>query len=164
MKQLFMLIPLVVLCCLGCQQDEEVTAVDVEADIQAIRDTVAELDAAFQTANVDGMMPFFSDDAVRIPPNSPAAVGKDAVRAFYEQMFNEISLKLEYIIQDIQVSGDLAVAHFTISYIATPKGEQVSFESKGNEIHVWKRQVDNSWKIIYLILSDENLVYPDQAE
>ena len=32
MKRLLMLIPLIILCCLGCQQGEEVAAVDVEAN------------------------------------------------------------------------------------------------------------------------------------
>ena len=38
MKTLLMVIPLVLLCCLGCQQGEEVAAVDDETDIQAIED------------------------------------------------------------------------------------------------------------------------------
>ena len=38
MKRLLMLIPLVLLCCLGCQQGGEVSTLDVEADIQAIKD------------------------------------------------------------------------------------------------------------------------------
>jgi nitrous oxide reductase accessory protein NosL len=36
MKRLLMLIPLVFLCCLGCQRGEEVTAADVEKDIQTM--------------------------------------------------------------------------------------------------------------------------------
>ncbi|MBN2243835.1 MAG: hypothetical protein JW793_14205 [Acidobacteria bacterium] len=38
MKRLWLVIPLVFLCCLGCQQGEEGTAVDVEADVQAVKD------------------------------------------------------------------------------------------------------------------------------
>ena len=48
MKSIFMVMPLVFLCCfaVGCQQGEEVPAVDVEADIQTIKDTAPELEHA----------------------------------------------------------------------------------------------------------------------
>lgn len=41
MKHLLMLIPLIFLCCIACQQDEEVPAVDMAADIQAEEDMAA---------------------------------------------------------------------------------------------------------------------------
>jgi hypothetical protein len=48
MKTLIMVIPLVFVCCFifGCQQSEQVAAVDNKAGIQAIKDIVAGINTA----------------------------------------------------------------------------------------------------------------------
>ena len=50
-----MIIPLVLLCCftVGCISRDEAAAVDVEADIQAIRDSIAELNAVVNAGDTD---------------------------------------------------------------------------------------------------------------
>jgi len=169
MKKLLMIIPLIFLFCFiaGCQQGEKVPVepkTDVEADIQAIKDLIVEFNAVFNSADIDKILPYYADDVVRIPSNSPATVGKDAIRASYEQMFTEITIQEEYVVEDVQVDGDLAVAHVTFTYIATPKGGQDSIKSNGNEIMALRKQDNSTWKFIYLIWSDERLIYPDQAE
>ena len=164
MKRLLMLIPLAFLCCLGCQQDQEVTATDVEADIQAIKFIVAELNTAVNTADINTIMSLYADDAVRIPSNKSAAIGKEAIQEGVQQMFDEISAQEKDVVRDVQVSGDLAVTHIISSAIITPKAGGEPSEYNGDWILVFKRQSDNAWKIIYSIWSDQSLVYPDQAE
>ena len=61
MKKLLMIIPLILLFCFaaGCQQGERVpveTKADVEADIQAIKDLIAEFNAVFNTADIDKIL------------------------------------------------------------------------------------------------------------
>ena len=83
MKKLLIFIPLVFLLCIafGCQQGEEVyvgSSVDVEADIQAIKDLVADFNVAFNTGDIDKVSFCHADEAKVIPPNSPILMGKDA--------------------------------------------------------------------------------------
>ena len=169
MKNTFMVIPLVFLFCLivGCQQGERVLVEqkpDVEADIQAIRDRVAELSAAIKAADIDRVMSLFADNAVRIPPNEPAQSGKEAIRNDFQQIFDEYTLQEDGVVADVNVSGDLAVIHLTYSGIATPKAGGESGKYHGNWIIIFEKKSDDTWKVIYSIWSDETLVYPDQAE
>ena len=111
MKRLLMLIPLALLCCLGCQQGEDVTAVDNEKDIQAIKDVVAEWEAAVNTGDTDKIMSLYANNSIRIPTNQPAIKGKEAIRSSYQQLFDKYNFQDKYLVEDVNVGGDLAVAH-----------------------------------------------------
>ena len=162
MKRLLMLIPF--LCCLGCQQGQEVASGDVESDIQAIKDVVAGWSAAFNAADVDKILSYYTDEVVRIPPNEPALVGKEAIRSKYQQAFDEYTAEGKDVVENVEVSVDLAVANTTYKYVVTSKSKQDSVETKGNEILVLKKQANGTWKFTYLIWSDEGLTKPPPTE
>ena len=169
MKKLLMVISLVFLFCItfSCEQGERVLVepkAEVEADIQAIKDIISELNAALNTGDSERYLPFYSDNIVEIYPNEPAYVGKEVIRNRDQEMFDEMILNDVYTVQDVKVSNDLAVAHFNWSTTVQFKATGKSDETKGNWIMVFERQPDRSWKIIYSIWSDEGLVRPAQAE
>jgi uncharacterized protein (TIGR02246 family) len=165
MKNTFMVIPLVLLCCLivGCQQGGEVAEEpkpDVEADIQAINDIVKDYETGANSADIDRYLQHYADDVIDIYPNEPATSGKYAVRDRDRQMFDEITLQDVYTVQNVEISGDLAVAHVTLSAVVTIKASGESFNTNGNWILVFGKQSDKSWKITYSIWSDESLIRP----
>jgi len=168
MKNTFMVITLVFLCCfiVGCQQGERVLVEPKtdEADIQAIKGIVADYQAAINTSNVDGVMKAYADDALEIRPNEPALIGKEAIRGRKQKLFEDAALQEEYVVKNTELSGDLAVAHVAWSASFTIKAGGESGNTQGNWIWVFRRQSDASWKLIYSIWSDEQLIYPDQAE
>ena len=169
MKITFMVIPLVFLCCftVGCQQWVEVVeqpVVDAETDIQAIRDIIEDYEAGANSADIDRYLQHYADDVIDIYPNEPATSGKDAVRDRDLQMFDEITLQDVYTVQNVEISGDLAVAHVTLSAVVTIKASGDSFNTNGNWILVFRKQSDSSWKIIYSIWSDESLIRPNWPE
>jgi ketosteroid isomerase-like protein len=169
MKKLLMVITLVFLLCIssGCEQSERVLVepkADVEADIQAIKDIISELNAVVNAGDSDRFLPFCADDIVVIYPNEPAYVGKEANRSRDQQTFDEMILNDVYTVKDVKVSNDLAVAHFTWSTTVQFRENGKSDETNGNWIMVFERQPDGAWKVIYSIWSDEGLVRPTQAE
>jgi uncharacterized protein (TIGR02246 family) len=164
MKRLLILIPLVLLCCLGCQQGEKVVTVDVEADIQAIKDIVADCNAAANTADADRGLVHYADDAVVMPANAPADIGKEVIRTKAKQAYGEVTAQEELVVEDVKISGDLAVARVTWSGIFTRNDSGKSWKQNGNWIWVFKKQPDSVWKIIYSIWSNESLVRPPLPE
>jgi uncharacterized protein (TIGR02246 family) len=171
MKKLLTIIPLVFLFCItfSCQQGAEVPkepVADVEADIETIRNIVADCNAAVNTADIDMVMSHYADNAVVIPPNRPAEIGKEAIRSGIQELLDQFILQEEDVVENVKVIGDLAITHVTYSAIVTPKagGEPIEPKVKGNWILVFKRQPDDAWKIIYSIWSNESLIYPIQAE
>ena len=169
MKKIPMIVPLVFAFCfiIGCQQGERVLVepvADVEADIQAIKDIVEDFEAGINAADIERYLQHYADDVIDIPPNEPVTSGKDAVRNRDQRLFEEIKLQDVYTVRDVKISGNLAVAHVTLSAIVTIKASGEHFNSNGNWILVFRRQSDSSWKIIYSIWSDESLIRPNWPE
>ena len=164
MKRLLIFVPLVFLYCLGCQQGENATVTDVEADIQAIKDMVAKFNDAVNAANIDELMSFYADDAVEIPPSEPAIIGKGAIRKNLQELLEEMTPHEEYVVKSVHVGGDLAVAHVTWASIAMNKNGVEQIGPGGNWIANFEKQPDASWKCIYSIFSDESLVRPSKTE
>ena len=163
-----MLILLVFVCCLGCQQGKEVANVDVEVDIQAIKDSIAEFNGALNAADIDRLMLIYADNAVMIPSNEPAAIGKEAIRTRHQKLFEESSIfsehREDFLINDVQTSGNLAVANFLWSYNGKLKDVEEPIKTNGNEVWVLQKQPDGACKIIYQMWSNEILVYPPLPE
>jgi uncharacterized protein (TIGR02246 family) len=164
MKRLLMLIPLVFLCCLGCQQGEEPATVDVEADIQAIKDIVADFNVASDASDLERVMSYYADDAIAIPPNEPAATGKAAIRSWMQQFYDAVIPKEEYVVDGVEISCGRAYARITWSGTFTPKDGGEQRKSNGNWIWIFKKQPDDIWKIVYMMWSNETLVKPSPVE
>jgi uncharacterized protein (TIGR02246 family) len=169
MKKSLMIIPLVILLCFafGCQQGEEVaeeTAVDVEADITALKKIEEEWAAANTSGDIDKLVSFFTDNAVNIPPNEPALIGKEAIRDWFQQYFDQFTMEEDGTVVDVQVSGDLAFTRGTFTSIQTPKTVGESLKSNGSWVTIYRKQSDGTWRCICNIWSDESLVSPTQSE
>ncbi len=165
MKKLLMIIPLVILLCFtfGCQQGEEVAEepeVDVEADIQAIKDFTEEWEVAYNADDIDKLMSLYADNSLRIPANQPPVIGKEAIRGSFQQEFDEFTHEEEDVLEDVEVSCDLAFARGAWKNILTPRAGGESRTVNGNWLEILKKQPDGSWKIIIEMWSDESLVSP----
>lgn len=161
MKKLLMVIPFIFLLCItfSCQQGERVLVEpkeDIEADKQALKNIVADVNAAINAADVDRIVSFYSDDAVRIPPKGPIAFGKEAISSEVEQVFEVCTIQENDVVKEIKVSGDLAVIHVIFSAIITPKAGGEPIEAKGDWLWVLERQANNTWSWTYSIWTSDN--------
>ena len=148
---------------LGCQQPPEVAvepAVDVEADIAALEQIAVEWNAAYAAEDIDKLVSFFAEDAVRVPANEPALMGKDAIRAWFQRQLDEFVVEGESTLVDIRVSGDQAYFRGTWVGVNTPKAGGEPRALNGNFVSVLERHADGSWKTIFNSWSMEQLVLP----
>ena len=96
----------------------------------------------------------------RIPTNQPALKGKDAIRSGYQKLFDNYVFQDKYVVKDVNIGRDLAVAHVIWSTVITPKAGGEKINANGNWIINFKKQPDGAWKCIYTVFSDESLVRP----
>jgi uncharacterized protein (TIGR02246 family) len=169
MKKLCMILPLIFLLCFtfSCQQGKEVAeepVVDVEADIEAIKNVSEKWEVAYNDNDIDSLMSLYADNSVRIPANQPPVIGKEAIRNSLQQEFDLSTNQEDDVVVEAQVSGDLAFTRGTWINIVTPKAGGESHKLNGNWITILKRQPDGPWKIINEMWSDESLVSPTQSE
>lgn len=163
MKKYLVIIPLVFLFCFAfaCQKGEEVAeepeiGVDVEADIQAIKANLDEWVSLYNAGDFERLMSvYYTEKTVRMPPDEPIQVGKDAILAAYKKSREQFDEQCESSIpEDIRVSGDLAVVRGVDTGTNTPKdgGEPEEYNVKW--VLVLERQADNTWKWIWEIWND----------
>jgi uncharacterized protein (TIGR02246 family) len=105
-----------------------------------------------------GLLDIFTEDAVRIVPGSPPAVGKRAIeaenakgRADYPG-FKVLSYVPEY--RNIHIENGWACewGEHEGKYKVTPEGPPVTMRLKGFD--VLRKQSDGSWKFAVLILNE----------
>lgn len=96
--------------------------------------------AAFTARDIDALVALYTDDARIMPPNAPAAQGRDAVAEEFQAMFDaDLSVTIETT--EAMSAGDLGhrVGTFTLS----AGGAEVD---RGKYIETW-RKVGGEWKI-----------------
>ena len=165
MKKSLMVIPLVILLCFtfGCQQGEEVAeepVVDVEADVEVLKKIEEDWGIANNSGDIDKLVSFFTDNAVNIPPNEPALIGKEAIRDWFQQFSDKFTMEQEGTVEDVQVSGDLAFTRGTSTTILTPKAGGESPKINGRWVTIYRKQSDGTWKCICNIWNYESQVSP----
>jgi ketosteroid isomerase-like protein len=95
--------------------------------------------------NVDALVALYTADGVDMRENFPAAVGPEALRAAYRQVFATLKLDMRFDIQQTEVSSDVAWLRATskgrIRTLATGADTEESFNSLvvfGREGGTWK--------------------------
>lgn len=144
---------LLTICCLivftfGCAPQQPAPPPDNRAaDEAAIRQADMEWSKAADTRKLDGMMSYYAEDAMVLPPNEPLVSGKDAIRKTLGPMFESpgFSLKFQPVKVEAARSGDIGYVQGTYELAMNdPKGNPMT--DKGKYVEVWKKQADGSWK------------------
>jgi uncharacterized protein (TIGR02246 family) len=151
MKRLLVLAVVGVLfACSGCASAG--SRADVRSEILRLD---AEWSRAAQNRDVDRVLSFWADDAVVLPPGSPAVAGRPAIREFVMKSFQTPGFSISWKTTTVAVSssGDIAYTTGTnrITFNA-PDGKQVAVEGKA--VAVWRREKDGAWKCALDIWND----------
>jgi ketosteroid isomerase-like protein len=107
-----------------------------------IREASLAWDVAFNAEDLEGIMELYADDAVSMPPGFTTSVGKLAIQADLEFLFDNFDLLHETTIVDILVSGTLAVEQATYEM-----WELGALVESGKHIVVRKKS-GRSWKVV----------------
>jgi len=167
MKKLLTIIPLVILICFtfSCQKQAEEAAeepaLDVEADVEAIKALGDEWVALFNAGDFDGLMSiYYAENPMQMPPNEPIRKGKEAILSGLKKSRKQSDEHCDSsVIEDVLVYGDLAVARGTDTGTNTTKvgGEPIKYNTKW--VIAYERQPDGTWKCVYEIWNS-NLPLP----
>ncbi len=122
---------------------------ETEAVVEAIEDLEAQYAFAIDLGDLEAILALYSDEGAHMVPNQPAIIGKSAIRALWEERFGQNVFESTQTVEDVRVSGDLAVSRTTIKGTTTPKdgGEPNAFNLKA--LIVYERQSDGSWKRVW---------------
>jgi ketosteroid isomerase-like protein len=161
-----MILSLVFLLCFtfGCQKAEEVAeepAVDVEADVEAIKSLIEDTSKAWNEGDYEGYMASIDEEAMFLPQNSPPIGDMETIRSIYQSEFGSNNFELTITTEEIQVSGDLAYSLGNWKGTVNPKDGSEPYVFNNKNLVVYKRQVDGSWKTWRAMYSSNT---PPEAE
>ena len=146
----------------ACGRTAAVPTHDAAADQAAIDALRNREMSAMNSGNADSMATVYADDVIVMPNHDAAVNGIAAVRAYYTASFGQVALTGRRTSSPVEVSGDLAVDHFTGDLTVAfkrPGAKPMTEAMKG--IHVYRRQADGNWKIAKVIWNgDQRLDAP----
>jgi uncharacterized protein (TIGR02246 family) len=113
---------------------------------QEIKNGATRFEAAFNQRDAAALAADYAEDAVLLPPDSPAERGRQAVESGYQEVI-EAGWK-NMTLGSIEIGSDGDLAYHIGTYAAdVPTKEGTSNRVKGKFLDVYKRQGDGSWKI-----------------
>jgi uncharacterized protein (TIGR02246 family) len=131
----------------SCQPNQPTTSPKDQqkaiAQIKAISEARAQ---AFVQGNAAGIAEHFSEDAVLMAPDAPARKGRQAVKAYYQAIFDQYTTELTSDYEQVKVEGSLAYGRGSAQLILTPKQGGPTVRSTAKYLNILERQADGSWK------------------
>ncbi len=102
--------------------------------------------AALQANDVEALVALYTDNGVFTRPDFAPAVGRDALRAAYKEVFATLKVSLRFHVQEVEVAGDLAWLRSgstgTVKDLKTGKETADSY----HQLVVFRR-LGGAWKI-----------------
>jgi uncharacterized protein (TIGR02246 family) len=126
-------------------------------DEASIRSVMAAYNDALNGGSTAAVLPLYADDGVFMPPYSPSAIGKEAVRKAYDAVFRELKFNVKFTI------AELVVIAPTWAYVRTNSAGTTGHASTGKttaeanqELFIFRKGGDGAWRIARYSFSPTN--------
>lgn len=103
-------------------------------------------ETALNSNDIETILSLYSSEPVFMPQHAPAMVGRSAVRAAYQNVFDMIKLNVVFTTHEIEIHGDTAWARTSSAGRTRILAADVEVDEGNNEMFVFKRD-SGEWKI-----------------
>ena len=125
-------------------------------DAAAVRRTIEAYNAAaarwYLNGQVDSIANLFATDVWQFPPNMPAVIGRDSLRAFWAAAVRWGRWEFDLKTQDVVTNGPIAVERGRYTLKFTPGSAQSpmpAITDRGNYVVLWRRDPDGRWRAVW---------------
>ena len=112
----------------------------------SIRSLLRSYETALNTGATEAIVDLYGSEPVFMPQHAPALVGRDAVRAGYEQVFATIKLDVRFEIHEVEEAGDYAWARTSSTGRTKILAAGAEVAEGNNELFIFRRE-QGVWKI-----------------
>jgi len=126
-------------------------------DESGVRSTLDAYNAALNGGKTSAVLPLYTADGVFMPPYSESAIGKDAVKAAYDKVFEELKFSVKFKIAELVQMAP------TWAYVRTNSAGTTDHHSTGKttaeanqELFIFKKGDDGKWRIARYSFSPTN--------
>ncbi len=116
-----------------------------QADVDAIREYLAEWEEAGNAQDLDRLMGMITDD-IELIPHGERPVRGEAALAVYRSFVDGVDLSMKQENREIEVGGNIGYVTYSAELTLTPTAGGDSAVLKAEGIRIFRRQSDGSWK------------------
>jgi uncharacterized protein (TIGR02246 family) len=118
-----------------------------DADLKAIEVVRDAHVAALNAGDARAWVAQFTDDAVQMPPNTPANVGTAKIASWSQAFLDQFHVRFALAVDEVRVSGEWAFERGTYTIGLTAKAGGPSMQDIGKYLTVYQRKPGNSWRM-----------------
>jgi uncharacterized protein (TIGR02246 family) len=126
-------------------------------DESGIRSALDAYNDALNGGKTSAVLPLYTEDGVFMPPYSESAIGKGAVKAAYDKVFEELKFNVKFSIAELVQMAP------TWAYVRTNSAGTTAHRSTGKttaeanqELFIFKKGDDGEWLIARYSFSPTN--------
>lgn len=130
---------------------------NIDEDRVAIQQILSAYETALNSKDAETIITLYADDGIFMPQHRLPQVGKAAVRAAYADVFDAITLNIEFTVDEIEpVSANWAFARTRSEGTVTINATGQSGPEANQELFLFHRMDEGGWKIARYIFSTTN--------
>jgi ketosteroid isomerase-like protein len=111
-----------------------------------IPDLIKSYETALNANHLEAILALYGSEPVFMPQHAPALVGRDAVRAGYQQVFDTLKLHIAFTIHELVETGDWAWARTSSAGRTRILAADLEVTEGNNELFVFRRE-GGEWRI-----------------
>ena len=97
--------------------------------------------------DIDGILSYWTEDAVVLPPGQPAVSGKTALREYVQASLQIPGFRISWESSDVHFSPDGNLAYLFSRNAVTMNGDDgAPATSHGRAVTIWRRDADGEWR------------------
>jgi len=136
---------MVMLAIMACQPPAQEAGPLSEDDIGVIKGIIQQYVQVMLTKDLNAWTGLWTEDAVMMPPNSPALEGREEIITFQEMVAGPPPTEFVLDVLDIDGTGDVAYVRGTYSITMTVAGVPEPVRDEGKYLSIFKKQPDATW-------------------
>ena len=154
------LLPITILCRIffGCRNDSEPKTTSQNSDSKTTAIVTKQVDSLYSVYEKFDFdwIEFYADEFTAVYPDTPIQkTKKDSLKAQWERIYKKYDVKLiSRGRPTIIPSEDMAISYNSFNEIFVNKSTKDTINNIGTYIINWKRQTDDTWKIVFETLQN----------
>ena len=124
----------------------------MEVDLISERARVLRRDAewsalAAEGRDLEGILAYWTDDAVVLAPGLPAVIGKNALREYVQSSMDIPGFGISWTTTDVTLSADGTLAYmFSRNAVTMNAPDGTPATTEGRAVTIWRRESDGEWR------------------
>src|SRR6202795_5402435 len=114
---------------------------------EAVAALLSNYEDAWNQSDTEAVMKLYAPDGVFMPQHFPSSGGADAVRKAYDSVFEQITLKVKFVVAEVhQIAPDWAIARTNSAGTVAVKATGGGGPEANQELFVFQK-INEAWEI-----------------